>query len=155
MLHTLDNNCTVQCLLLFMINFTAIKFAFSFLLSVLLTRLIITGRLISEKLNNCFVAKHCFSNHKTVNLVNVCQIVFVRKKNIPWFKCFLSFSFESSVYKSACVEDRKSELIFLYFMRVCKHMVCTSHECHSQTGYSEAGVDALNLFSSACYILYK
>lgn len=153
MLHTLDNNYTVQCLLLFMINFTAIKFVFSG--TVILTRLIITGRLISEKLNNCFVEKHCFSNHKTVNLVNVCQIVFVRKKNIPWFKCFLSFSFECSVYQSACVEDRKSELIFLFFMRLCKHMVYASHECHSQTWYSEAGVDALNLFSSPCYILYK
>lgn len=57
---------------------TAVKF--SLIGIVLLKRLTISGRLISEEVNNCFVEQHCFSNYKTVDLVNVYQIVYIRKK---------------------------------------------------------------------------
>lgn len=89
MLHILDNNYTVCYLLLFFINFTATKFSLSAI--VLLTRLIITGRLISEKLNNSFVEKHCFTIHKFVDLFNIYQLIFVKKKNFPRLECLSSF----------------------------------------------------------------
>lgn len=57
---------------------TAFKFSLSG--TVLFKRLIISGMLISKKINNCFVEQHCFSNYKTVDLVNVYQIVYVKKK---------------------------------------------------------------------------
>jgi len=41
----------------------------------------ITGRLISEKLNNIFVEKNYFSNHEIVNLVKVFQIVFCQEND--------------------------------------------------------------------------